>query len=89
MSHSQYIEIDEALPPLLHAAGRAPLQHLLREVKEGLHAYAGLRKHHKRSRVHVRWSAAEASRLASRAKSAGSEGIGWRGAVRRTAYVDK
>ena len=39
----KHIDIECAWRPLLLAAGRAPLQHLFIEVKEGLHAYAGLR----------------------------------------------
>ena len=39
----KHIDIECARRPLLLAAGRAPLQHLFIEVKEGLHAYAGLR----------------------------------------------
>ena len=39
----KHIDIESARRPLQLAAGRAPLQHLFVEVKEGLHAYAGLR----------------------------------------------
>ena len=63
------------------------MQLLFHKEKEGLRTDAGLRKHKYRSQVHVRSSAAEGSRLASRAKSEASEGIAGRGAGRRTAYV--
>ena len=49
-------KFDAALLPLLLAAGRTPLQLLFHEEKEGFRTDAGLRKHEKRSRVHVRWS---------------------------------
>ena len=81
------IEIAAALLLLLLAASCMPLQRLFHKEKEGLRTDAGLRKHKYRSQVHVRSSAAEGSRLASRAKSEASEGIAGRGAGRRTAYV--
>ena len=73
--------------PLLLAAGCALLQSPCLEVKNGLKTSAGLRQHLERSGVHVRWAAAGASRLASKAKSAGSDGIEGRGEAWRMAYV--
>ena len=70
------IEIAAALLLLLLAAGRMPLQRLFRKEKEVIRTYTGLRKHEYRSRVYVRSSAVEGSRLASKAKSDGSDGIG-------------
>ena len=72
----KHIDIECARRPLLLAAGRAPLQHLFHKEKEAIRTYTGLRKHEYRSRVHVRSSAVEGSRLANKAKSDGSDGIG-------------
>ena len=83
----RHIEARRARLLLLLTAGRTPVQLLFHKEKEGLRTDAGLRKHKYRSQVHVRSSAAEGSRLASRAKSEASEGIAGRGAGRRTAYV--
>ena len=83
----RHIEARRARLLLLLTAGHAPLQLLFHREKEAVRTYAGLRKREKRSPVHDRWSAAEGSRLTSRTKREASEGIGWRGAVRRTAYV--
>ena len=83
----RHIRLRRARRLLLLTAGRAPLQLLFQMEKEAVRTYACLRKRGKRSPVHVRWSAAEGSRLASRTKSEVSEGIAGRGDARRTAYV--
>ena len=70
----KHIDTECARRPLLLAAGRAPLQHLFHKEKEAIRTYTGLRKHEYRSRVHVRSSAVEGSRLANKAKSDGSDG---------------
>ena len=78
-------KFDAALLPLLLAAGRTPLQLLFHEEKEGFRTDAGLRKHEKRSRVHVRWSQQRRNGLQARQRA--RDRTASKGPVRRGAWL--